>query len=227
MKIEKEFSKYAHSYGKYNIIQEKVAEKLLSFVKGEPKYILDIGCGRGALVQKIDWRYERFIGVDFAKGMLELHPKSKNIECIYGNFNDAMLFENLMTYDFDYILSSSALQWAENLEQVFKQIAMLNAPIALAIFTANTFKTLHKTAEITSPLRDRETVYKLQKKYFDAKVEVVQYKLEFENTQEIFKYIKKTGVSGSRNVLSFRQMKQLIKQYPLNHLEFEVMFIYS
>lgn len=58
-------------------------------------------------------------------------------------------------------------------------------------------------------------------------VEVINYKLEFDSTQEIFHYIKKTGVSGSRNVLTFKQMKQLLREYPLKYLEFEVVFLYS
>jgi len=227
MKIDTEFSKYAKEYAHYNSIQQKVAKKLLSNVQGKPQNILDLGCGRGALVEIISWRYNRFIGVDFAKGMLELHPKADNVECIYGNFNDAALFEHLITYEFDYVLSASALQWADDLERVFYHISSLHAPLSLAIFTSNTFQTLHDTASITSPLRDKETLYKLQKKYFDANFEVVQYKLEFENTQDIFRYIKKSGVSGSRNLLSFQQTKALMRNYPLNYLEFEVAYIFS
>ena len=227
MKIQEEFSKYAQSYAQYNIIQEKVAKKLLSFVKATPKHILDLGCGRGALAEKIEWKIEHFVGVDFAKQMLELHPKSESIECIYGDFNDSKLFEYLKRYNFDYILSASALQWAEDLEKVFALLQELNAPLSLAIFSADTFKTLHATAGISSPLRDKETLHSLAKKYFDCNFEVVQYKLEFENTQEMFRYIKKSGVSGSRNVLTFKQTKKLMQQYPLNYLEFEVVFIYS
>ena len=55
----------------------------------------------------------------------------------------------------------------------------------------------------------------------------MNYKLEFEDTREMFKYIKKSGVSGSRNELSYKQIKALMEQYPLNYLEFEVVFIYT
>jgi len=227
MKISLEFSKYAPFYGSLNIIQDKVANRLLSYISSNPKNILDLGCGSGVLCKKIDWKYKHFIGVDFAPGMLELHPKSKKIECIYGNFNDNMLFENLITYEFDYIISASSLQWAENIEDVFKNIKLLNAPIALAIFTSNTFKTLHKTASIKSLLKSADEIYKLQKKYFDVNFEIVKYKLEFSSTREMFRYIKRSGVSGSRKILDYKQTKQLMKDYPLNYLEFEVVFITS
>ena len=227
MRVSSEFSKYADRYGSHNIIQDKVASKLIKLVNSKPKKILDLGCGSGAICKKIDWKYNSFIGVDFAPGMLELHPKSKKIESIYGDFNDATLFENLLTYQYDYILSASALQWSTDLDKTFKHIKELSAPIALAIFTANTFKTLNETASLPPMLRSAEKINKLQIKYFNAEFEVVNYKLEFDSIREMFRYIKESGVSGSRNVLSYKQTLKLMKEYPLNYLEFEVVFIYS
>lgn len=227
MKISTEFSKHALDYGSHNIIQNKVINKLLLHVASKPQNILDLGCGSGSLCQKVDWNYQHFTGVDFAPGMLELHPKAPNIECIYGNFNDDMLFENLLTYRYDYIFSASSLQWSDDLEHVFSKIKELNAPIALAIFTANTFKTLNATANIKSILKIADEVNELQKKYFNANFEVVNYKLKFDNTREMFKYIKKSGVSGSRKVLDYKQTTKLLREYPLSYLEFEVVFVYT
>jgi len=227
MRVSSEFSKHALEYNSYNVIQNKVIKKLLKKIKSKPKNILDLGCGSGALYKSIDWKYKHFIGVDFAPGMLELHPKSKNSECIYGDFNDETLFENLTTYKYDYIFSASALQWADDLEMVFKNIKSLNAPVALAIFGANTFKTLNKTAGLSPLLRSVVYIDELQKKYFNAQIEVVEYKLEFESTRDMFKYIKNSGVSGSRKVLDFKQTKKLMQEYPLDYLEFEVVFIHS
>lgn len=225
MKISSEFSKYASNYNLYNIIQNRVTDKLLSLVGSKPKNILDLGCGSGDLCKKISWDYHKFTGIDFAHGMLELHPKSKKIEALYGDFNDEKLFEKLLADKYDYIFSASALQWAEDLDKVFKNISLLNAPVALAIFTSNTFKTLNETASIKSILRSVDEVNTLQKKYFDAKFEVVEYKLEFESTRDMFRYIKKSGVSGSRKVLNYKQTKKLMNDYPVNYLEFEVVFI--
>ena len=225
MKISSEFSKYAQEYDTLNSVQTLVIDKLLKDLTHQPKYILDLGCGSGALCETIFWVYKHFIGIDFAPGMLELHPKSKKIEAIYGDFNDDTLFENLSTYKFDHIFSASALQWAENLADVFKQISSLNTPISLAIFTSGTFRTLNKTASLDSFLRDKDEIDKLQKQYFKANFEVVEYKLGFESTRDMFRYIKRSGVSGSRNILSFKETKKLMKEYPLSYLEFEVAFI--
>ncbi|PHS57134.1 MAG: methyltransferase [Sulfurimonas sp.] len=227
MKISSEFSKYAIKYDTYNFIQNKVIKKLLSVVKEKPKYILDLGCGNGSLCKAINWKYEHFTGIDFAPGMLELHPKSDKVECIYGNFNDSILFDNLLTYKYDYIFSASALQWANDLESVFANIQKLNAPIALAIFTDKTFKTLNDTASIDSILKSSAEVISLSQKYFNVSCEVINYKLEFESTRDIFKYIKRSGVSGSRKILNYKDSKKLLKEYPLSYLEFEIVIIYS
>ena len=227
MKISQEFSKHAKEYDTYNVIQKKVIQKLLADIQTKPKHILDLGCGNGELCRSIEWKYKHFVGVDFAPQMLELHPKSKRQEAIYGDFNDATLFENLSTYEFEHIFSASALQWAEDLDKVFTNIAKLNLPLSLAIFTSGTFATLNKTANLTPLLRSSAQIKALQEKYFDAEFEVVNYTLEFESTREMFRYIKRSGVSGSRNVLGFKETKRLMQEYPLNYLEFEVAFIRS
>ena len=227
MKISSEFSKYAISYDSNNVIQDKVASKLVNLVNSKPKRILDLGCGSGAVCKKIDWDYDSFVGVDFAPGMLELHPKSTKIESIYGDFNDEALFDNLLTYRYDCVFSASALQWAKNLERTFGRIQELNVPIAMAIFTSNTFKTLNKTASLEPMLRSAKEINDLQKKYFYAEFELVDYRLEFDSTREMFRYIKQSGVSASRKVLDYKRTKKLMKEYPLNYLEFEVAFIIS
>ncbi|OHE21271.1 MAG: methyltransferase [Sulfurimonas sp. RIFOXYD12_FULL_36_11] len=227
MKISSEFSKYALEYNNYNVIQNSVIERILSKVGRKPKRILDLGCGSGTLCKTIDWEYEYFMGVDFAQGMLDLHPKSSKIDCLYGDFNDDILFERLFKEKYDFIFSSSALQWADDLEKVFFNIKQFNIPFALAIFTSNTFKTINQTASINSILESADEIYELQKKYFNAEFEVVEYKLEFESTRDMFRYIKRSGVSGARKILSYKESKDLLNNYPLNYLEFEVVFIYS
>ncbi|MDY0116000.1 MAG: methyltransferase domain-containing protein [Sulfurimonadaceae bacterium] len=227
MKISTEFSKYATHYGTYNIIQNQVVQKLLSLVKNSPLNILDLGCGEGAICKQIEWEYQHFTGIDFAPNMLSLHPKSKNIETLFADFNQAEIFDKLKEKKFDAIFSASALQWADDLESVLKHIKNLESPIALAIFSANTFRTLHKTAGIDGVLRTNEEIVEIAKRYFDVDVEIVEYQLSFLSVRDMFRYIKKSGVSGSRKVLSYKKTKELMKNYPLDYLEFEVVFLIS
>ena len=125
--------------------------------------------------------------------MLDIHPKSQNVKAIYGDFNNAKFFEDLKEVEFDFIISASSLQWADDLDMVFKHLKFFDKPMALAIFTSSTFKTINKTASLNSILPSKEDIYLLQKKYFDADFQTMQYKLEFNSNLEMFRYIKKVG----------------------------------
>jgi len=227
MKIEKEFSRFAQEYGNYNMIQEKVSQKLLDDLKSKPQTMLDLGCGNGTILKKIDWKYEKFIGIDFSQKMLDLHPKGENIECRLGDFDEDKLFEELVQEKYDHIFSASSLQWASDLDTTLYHISQFNAPVSLAVFTSNTFETLLETAGISSPLRGADELIYLLNQYFRCEIEILKYELSFESIEDIFKYIKKSGVSGGRNALGYKQMKALMKNYPTLTLEFEVLFARS
>jgi malonyl-CoA O-methyltransferase len=117
------------------------------------------------------------------------------------------------------------LQWAEDLGAVLQSLSSLNTPMSLAIFTAGTFKALHECAEVTPLLRSSDEVMAIAEKYLDARFEVLHTTLEFDSVREMFRYIKRSGVSGGRRVLDFSQTKRLMEIYPLEYLEFEVVFI--
>ncbi len=226
MRVRAEFSRSAESYEHYSIIQQRVANKLVRSITDMPQKILDIGCGSGTVFKAIDWELEHFRALDFSESMLSNHPASECVTCQLADFNDIKTLEAIEG-DFDRIISASALQWATNLDTVFASIAALKAPVSLAIFTCNTFQSLYECAKLKPILRCSDEVVTLAKKYFDAHYEVVTYTLEFESSREMFRYIKKSGVSGGRRVLSYKQTKRLMQEYAHNYLEFEVLFICS
>lgn len=227
MRVRQEFSRYASQYGIHNVIQDKVAQKLALDTHNKPRKILDLGCGNGTLFSHIDWELEAFTGVDFSQAMLSHHPHAANVTLMLGDFNDPILFEELSSGNYDRIYSASALQWADDLDAVFKAIHALNSPVSLAIFTSGTFKTLYETAGLSPILKSSDEVIEIANRHFDAQYEIVRYVLEFESVREMFRYIKRSGVSGGRRVLDIAQTKALMRNYPLNFLEFEVIFITS
>ena len=157
--------------------------------------------------------------------MLEIHPSSKKIKKICADFNKFQTFENLSFSPGNLILSSSALQWSEDLDFTLSEISKKAPHAYFAIFTSNTFKTLHETAQITSPIYSEAVLKETIGKYYRAVFEVKKYKLHFQSVREMFNYIKKSGVSGGEKQLTYKQTKQLMKSYPLDYLEFEVLFV--
>lgn len=225
MRVHQEFSRYASQYGTHNVIQTKVAQKLIADTPDAPRKVLDLGCGNGTLFSCIDWEIESFRGVDFSATMLSHHPITPKTQLILDDFNDPKLFTQLSSMTFDRLYSASALQWAEDLDAVFKSIQTLNSSISLGIFTSGTFKTLYETAGLSPLLRSSEDVIEMASRHFDAQFEIVRYVLEFDTVREMFRYIKRSGVSGGRRALTYAQTKHLMNTYPLEYLEFEVLFI--
>ena len=226
MHHEKEFSKRAFSYNEYNIIQKKVAKRLLSKIKNHPKKILDLGCGRGEIFKNIDWEIEKFIGVDISSNMCSLHPKPKKGAILNFDFEDEKLFPILKQHmPYDLVISSSSLQWARDIGKVFEEISKISKNIAFSIFTDKTFKTIYEISSIDSFLLSSEEILDKLLGYFEFEYEIKEYKLNFEDNLSKFRYIKRSGVSGGKRVLSYKETKNLIENYPLSYLEFEVIFI--
>ena len=230
MKIVDEFSRFAQNYNSYSVIQSKVARLLVSKLSNKKyKRIIDIGCGSGEVYKNLisqNISFEEFIAFDLSSQMLELHPSASHITKICGDFNNLRTLFDLESKD-TLILSSSALQWSSDLDLTLSQLSEISPNINLAIFTSNTFATLHKIAKILSPIYNSNMLKEKLSQYYKSSYDLRDYKLEFENTRDMLKYIKKSGVSGGERRLSFRETKYLIDNYPLNYLEFEILFVES
>ena len=159
--------------------------------------------------------------------MCEIHPKAENLEVKCLDFDGEELREILKLNNFDCIVAPSSLQWSKDFEALIKRCSQNTKNIFLAIFTSNTFRTIHDICEIESPIRSADFYCNILKKYLNITVEVKKYELKFESKKDMFEYIKRSGVSGGEKKLDFAKAKRLYKEYPLDYLEFEVLFITS
>lgn len=222
----KEFSKNAHSYDDYTSLQREVAHYLVSQIDSQPKKILDLGCGSGAVFKNITWDIEHFTGVDNALKMCELHPTCKEVEIICEDFEDPTLFEKLNP-PFDLLISSSALQWTGDLEALIARMALTCKEGAFAIFTDKTFETVYAMSGQPTFLPNATALRRVFENSFTCKHEIKTFRLFFEDNLSKFRYIKKSGVSGGEKRLSVVQTKALIQNYPHDYLEFEVLFVWG
>lgn len=229
MKVVKAFSKFAHEYNKYNIIQKEVAKKLCSYLENKSySNILDLGAGDGAIYTQLikrEIQFKQFTALDFSQEMLDIHPQKSKIEKICLDFNSPEFSNFFKKNQFEIIIASSSLQWSTNLTSVLSSLSHFSTQFYFSFFTANTFKTLHATAKINSPIYSKEEILEDLNKLFNYEVETINYTLNFDSVHEMLRYIKKSGVNGGIKQLSYKQMKSLILNYPLDYLEFEVMFI--
>ena len=230
-KVVQEFSRFAHKYDTYNMIQAKVATTLVEKLPTRMyKNIIDIGCGSGEVYKNLKMQkvsMDNFMAIDSAETMLAIHPEGKHIYKICANFNDSAFRTYIPKTAYDLVISSSALQWSTDLSYTIRELSsILSSTFYGAVFTAGTFKTLHETAGVTSPIYGAKRVQDVMKEYYsDVQFEIHHYRLEFESTRAMFRYIKQSGVSSGEKKLSYKETKQLMQRYPLSYLEFEVLFI--
>ncbi|MFY9089401.1 methyltransferase [Arcobacter aquimarinus] len=225
MSVKNQFSKYAKEYQNHNIIQQIVAKSLVRELNSKPKRILELGCGSGQVFSHISWEIDFYKAIDFSASMCELHPKASNIEVKCFDFDTQEFINEIKSDSYDIVLSSSALQWSKDLSKIIKHLSYITNEINAVLFTSNTFKTIQNITKIKSPILDEFSIKKAFSKYFKCEFETIMYKLEFDDKKELFDYIKKSGVSGGNTSLDFKEAKKLYKEYNLNYLEFEVIFV--
>ena len=225
MSVKNQFSKYAKEYKNHNIIQQIVAKSLVRELKFQPKRVLELGCGSGQVFNHIDWEINFYKAIDFSSSMCELHPKGKNIEVKCYDFDTQEFLDEIKDNSYDIVLSSSALQWSKDLSKIIKYLSFITNEINAVLFTSNTFKRIQELTRTKSPILDEDSIKEAFSKYFKCEFETILYKLEFDNKKDSFDYIKKSGVSGGNASLDFADAKKLYKEYDLNYLEFEVIFV--
>lgn len=225
MSVKNQFSKHANKYNSFNIIQQIAAKALVRDIKDRPKNILEIGCGSGQVYKYITWDIEKYNAVDFSSSMCEMHPRNSKLEVSCFDFDSNEFYDFLKNKQFDIVLSSSAMQWSKDLSKLVNSLSQVTNQINAVLFTSNTFKTIQNITGKSSPILQLKEIKEAFSAYFECDFEVHNYNLEFENKKDLFDYIKNSGVSGGNSALDFKTAKKLFKEYKLNYLEFEVIFI--
>jgi len=211
----KNFDKFANSYEKYNIIQKKIIKKYMSSLDSR---VVDLGCGSEGICKYRDFDF--YLGIDASENMLKLNP----CNTLKLDFNKKECFETIKKYNFNQIVSFSALQWAKDLEFVFKEIKNLNKDFLLTLFTSKTFASLHKELNIISPIYSKEEILKYAK-ILNPKIEILEYELFFSTPKDMFNYIKFSGVKGEVRA-NIKDIKRFLKEIPINRLEFEIVVLF-
>lgn len=115
----------SRSYVKNCALQNTVARVLVDFCDEflkDSRKIIDLGAGSGNIAKNLgDKQIDFFLAIDNAPNMIALHPQNlphiNQIKLLCCNFEDYDFSDNC-----DLVLSSSALQWAKDLDLLFKRL---------------------------------------------------------------------------------------------------------
>lgn len=219
------FSRSAKQYDRFSYVQQKVAQTLVDSVTHTPRTILDLGCGSGSVIRRLQYAPDLYVGIDRSQSMLDEHPKGKHIQLYCTDFEQLLSCKKIsQNAPFDLLIAASSLQWSENLEHTFSTILFLAKEVRFSIFTANTFKTLHDYLGILSPLLPDEDIQKALAKYYEGKIEIRRYSMQYASPKAMLEYIKHSGVGGGKPLLDYKKAKKLLNECPIRELEFEVIF---
>ena len=138
--VAQAFDRASTRYDAAAALQERVRKELLSRLdelQRSPECILDLGAGTGHAARALKRRFPRarVIAVDIAPGMLErARLQSRWLRRFERVRADAYALP-FATASFDLVFSNLMLQWCDDLDAVFAEIARVLKPGGLLLFS--------------------------------------------------------------------------------------------
>lgn len=232
--IARHFSSRAHDYDKLALMQKDIADRLLKLIP-EKDYltILDIGCGTGYMCRQLKKRFPaaQVTGVDIASEML----RKAMAEDPEGNY----ICEDFTKMDisgkrYDLIVSASALQWTDNINQILEKFHSSCNTMAYAVFTAPSLESLrhafllaYKLAGL--PYREHALCFP-EAKQLPNVVKSARYQQDYISWRDAFKSLKAIGGNYTFNYerpYINRNVLAMLDSLPEAHLEWKVVWAVS
>ena len=228
--IKNKFKRSIETYDKNAFIQNLMAQKLIELIKDKKfKNILEIGSYTGILTKKlidINPNFTSYTAIDIIK-------ESKNyIKKIDNN----IIFLNKDVEDFytgqkfDLIIANASMQWCLDLSNTIKKLQSFlenEGIMAISLFSKNNFFEIKDIFNIGLNYPSPNEI----KKIFDKEILIFDenYELNFNNTFDILKHLKLTGVNAlKKESFSIKELKEKMKNYQLkyeNKLTYNPMYV--
>ncbi len=164
--IQKNFSHSAGDYDSNARVQRRVAHELIGRAGKIEGEVLDIGCGTGSIAELLE---REVVGVDLSYSMCAKNYGS----CINGDAENLPLKNE----SFDFVISSLALQWINDVQKFSDEIFRVLKPggkVAVSTFTSGT-------------LAELETAFA----FLDSEPHIIKFK----PAMQIFAAFKRSGFS--------------------------------
>lgn len=214
-RVRASFSRAADSYDAAAVLQKKVREEMLdrlSLINIAPQAILDAGCGTGlgsfALQKK--FKSAQLISLDIAFGMLqktaERRPFMQRIlhkeKLVCADIESLPIASNSM----NLLWSNLALQWCNDLDAAFNEVARVLQPDGLFMFSTfgpDTLKELRTASSnghthVSRFIDMHDIGDALTRAGFSAPVlDVEHYTLTYDDVKGVMKDLKSIGAHNA------------------------------
>ena len=150
-RVGRAFHQQAGEYDRHATVQKRVVNRLLSLaqcrVSQAPADVLDIGCGTGQLLSSLGIQYpnSRLYGLDLAYNMTRCAAERLGPGAALVNGDAEQL--PFRAGAFDLVVSTSTVQWIEDLGGFFRQCHRVLRPgglLCIAFFAGRTMRELQE-----------------------------------------------------------------------------------
>jgi malonyl-CoA O-methyltransferase len=218
-KIIASFSKYAHTYDRYALLQKSMAERLASYLPDTlPSNILELGCGTGVFtrhlltlpIKKLTLNDISPVMIDILKSRLDIPQHTK---FIIGNAEKIFLGKT------DLICANAVFQWFLKPMKALKHLrTSLNksGTMLFSTFGPETLMEFRETANLSSPitlfsLKQWKTFIK-DSGYTVNSIDVEKRKIFAPSTLNLMKNLQQIGAAPIR-VFNAGGLRKVIRDY--------------
>ena len=208
--ICKAFNAHAGEYEQAARVQHEIGERLLErlqYLKINPRYILDLGCGPGYFSAQLKKRYPRahVIGFDLAYAMLQRAKTKQGWLKKWGLVNGDMTAMPFATGLFDLVFANQVIHWSPSLPMVMRELNRIMNVNGCLMFTTlgpDTFCELrqafaavdnHAHANVFSDMHDIGDVL-LAERFIDPVVDMDRLSVHYSTFLQLVRSLKAQGV---------------------------------
>lgn len=223
------FAQAGQSYPEQAIVQRKIARHLSDLITqygvGQYDKVFEIGCGSGNLTQLLIQKFniKDFILNDLYEDVQQhfgfTHVISNpQVNWLIGDIEQLEFPQNL-----NLVASSSALQWINDLDAIFKQAFHHLTAQAELCFSSFGQHNLHEIKSLTGQGLSYLSIEDLQAKLQNNGFEILHLseqieQLTFTHPKQVLQHLKATGVTATAS--SFRWTKQGLMDFYQNYQQF-------
>jgi malonyl-CoA O-methyltransferase len=225
------FDRASATYDESAVLQTRVRQQLLErleWIGFEPELVVDLGCGTGHAARALSqrWPAARVVAVDIAPGMLRAAARLEGASRFERICADALALP-LPDASVDLLFSNLMLQWCDDADAVFAEIARVLRPRGLLTFTTFGPDTLMELREAwreaddfthVSPFADMHDIGDglVRAGLVEPVLDVLRYTLTYPDVRVLMRDLKAIGAqnatAGRPRGLTGRQRLRTVEQ---------------
>lgn len=229
LSIAQRFAKAGQSYDTHAIVQKQIAQQLLAYMQqylsgASCKHWLEIGCGSGNLTNPVlcsaEFQPTTYYCNDLYREVQQHFTADPRLSWLIGDIEQLALPQQL-----DVIVSSSALQWMQDIDALLEKMHAALKPQAYLCFSSFSTENLKQIKQLTGQGLDYLSLAQWRAKLAQHGFEIVILDqqietLYFEHPLAVLKHLKATGVTATAQ--NYRWTKQSLQAFYQDYQAFVI-----